>query len=145
MSSPDDRRTEKRLKYNWPVWFADDFNDSLCQGQMVDICSSGGAFTCYADRCPKLGQKLSARFSVPRFGEDNSFELENFIRDAYVSRVDEVSAFVRRVAVKFSDPLDFKPGEMTDDTEALAADDTLGFMGSAAHDAELEWMVGHQN
>jgi len=50
--SHEERRAEKRLRYNWPIWFAQDFDDILTQGQMVDVSSRGAAFTCYADRCP---------------------------------------------------------------------------------------------
>jgi hypothetical protein len=114
-----ERRAEKRLRYNWPIWFAEDYNDSLIQGQMVDVSSGGAAFTCYADRCPRAGDRITARFSVPRYGAGEAFDLENFMRSGHICRVDELSSFVRRVAVRFGEPLPFKPGEI-EDTEALA-------------------------
>ncbi len=52
MESGMERRREARLQYSWPVWFAEDFDDILTQGQMVDVSSGGAAFTCYADKCP---------------------------------------------------------------------------------------------
>ncbi len=119
-----ERRREKRLRYNWPVWFAEDFNDVLVQAQMVDISSGGAAFTCYADKCPYDGQHITTRFSVPRYGEDASFDLENFVRHGRICRVDQLSPFIRRVAVQFSEPLPFKPGEITD-TEALLTDNII--------------------
>jgi len=110
-----ERRTEQRLRYHWPVWFAEDFNEVLCQGQMVDISSRGAAFTCYANHsCPYSGQHIISRFSVPRFGSDDSFDMTNFIRDGSVCRVDEVNDFLRRVAVQFADTLPFKPGEQAE-------------------------------
>jgi len=121
MSDITERRVEKRLRYNWPIWFAEDYNDSLIQGQMVDISSGGAAFTCYADSCPRAGDHITARFSVPRHGTGDAFNLANFMRSAHICRVDELSPFVRRVAVQFGEPLPFKPGEIKD-TEALAAD-----------------------
>ena len=39
MENTLERRREKRLRYNWPVWFAEDFNAVLSQGQMVDVSS----------------------------------------------------------------------------------------------------------
>ena len=119
MNDIAEKRAEKRLHYNWPIWFAEDYNDSLTQGQMVDISSGGAAFTCYADGCPKAGDHITARFSVPRYGTDDAFDLENFMRSGKIQRVDELSPFVRRVAVQFGEPLPFKPGEI-EDTEALA-------------------------
>lgn len=118
MTDNNERRIEKRLRYSWPVWFAENFNDILTQGQMVDISSGGAAFTCYADKCPWPGQHITARFSVPRHDTGESFDLENFIRDGHICRIDEISPYVRRVAIQFADPLPFKPGELDNDSEA---------------------------
>jgi len=104
-----ERRAEPRLRYSWPVWFAEDFTDILTQGQMVDISSGGASFTCYADSCPSKGERITARFSVPRFSEEESFDLESFIREGRICRVEEMGPFLRRVAVQFSDPLPFQP------------------------------------
>ncbi len=108
----DERRTEQRLRYYWPIWFAEDPNEALAQGQMVDVSSRGAAFTCYAnDGCPYPGQHITARFSVPHYGPDDSFDMANFTRSAHVCRVDNVNSFLRRIAVQFAEPLPFKPGE----------------------------------
>lgn len=143
MSDNTERRGEKRLRYNWPVWFAEQFNDMLSQGQMVDICSGGASFTCYADRCPQQGQEITARFSVPRFDPDHgdSYDLENFIRKGRVCRIDEVSAFVRRIAFEFCDALPFKPGEVTD-TDALIIDECMSDIVNEQTDEQVEEVVG---
>ena len=53
MNATHERRTEERLRYHWPIWYAEDFNGELSQGQMADISSRAAAFTCYADeQCP---------------------------------------------------------------------------------------------
>ena len=115
MDNKSERRKEKRLRYHWPVWFAEDFNEILSQGQMVDISSSGAAFTCHADEsCPHPGQQITARFSVPRFGEDDSFDMASFTRAGRICRVDSVSRFLRRIAIQFVESLPFKPGEQDD-------------------------------
>jgi hypothetical protein len=115
MDKNNERRTEQRLRYHWPIWFAEDFNDILSQGQMVDISSGGAAFTCYADdSCPCPGQHITARFSVPRFGSEDSFDMANFVRSGHICRVDEVDRFLRRVAIQFAEPLPFKPGEQAE-------------------------------
>lgn len=123
MMEKTERRIEKRLRYSWPVWFAENFNDMLTQGQMIDISSRGAAFSCYADRCPWPGQHITTRFSVPRYDEENSFDLQNFIRDGHICRVDEISPYIRRVAIQFAQPLPFRPGET--ETDADAGDTTL--------------------
>lgn len=111
MDLNNERRAEKRLRYSWPVWFAENFDDILTQGQMVDVSSGGAAFTCYADCCPASGEHITARFSVPRFPEEDTFDLENFIRNGRICRVDELGPYLRKVAVQFSEPLPFKPAD----------------------------------
>jgi hypothetical protein len=112
MNENTERRREQRLRYQWPVWFAEDFGEALAQGQMVDISSGAAAFTCYADEsCPYLEQHITARFSVPHLGPNDSFDMESFVRSGHICRVDEVNRFLRRVAIQFAEPLPFKPGE----------------------------------
>ena len=115
MEKNSERRKERRLRYHWPVWFAEDFDEILLQGQMVDVSSQGAAFTCCNDQCcPYPGQDVTARFSVPQFDSDNSFGLASFTRTGKICRVDEVNGYIRRVAMQFAEPLPFKPGEQTD-------------------------------
>ncbi|HEW79776.1 MAG TPA: PilZ domain-containing protein [Phycisphaerales bacterium] len=115
MNENNERRREQRLRYHWPVWFAEDFNETLSQGQMVDVSSGGAAFTCHADEsCPYPGQQVTARFSVPCFGPEGSFDMASFTRSGSICRVDNVNRFLRRVAVQFANPLPFKPGEQAD-------------------------------
>ena len=112
MEEMAERRRERRLRYQWPVWFAEDFNGVLFQGQMVDVSSSGVAFTCFSDRgCPTPGQQITARFSVPRYMPDESFDVNDYIRNGSVCRIDHLPNGLRRVAIRFSNPLPFKPGE----------------------------------
>jgi hypothetical protein len=118
MSTTGERRIERRLCYNWPVWFAENIDGELSQGQMVDLSSKGAAFTCYADeRCPYPGQHVTARFSIPHYGPDNSFDMVDFIRAGRVCRVEGVNSALRRIALQFSEPLPFRPGEQTPQVE----------------------------
>jgi hypothetical protein len=106
-----ERRAERRLRYSWPVWFAEDFGRVLFQGQMIDLCSKGASFNSYTDQCPYQGQQITARFSVPRYESEEGFEMASFIRAGRVCRVKQSSPFVRRVAIRFAQELPFKPGE----------------------------------
>jgi hypothetical protein len=121
--SNENRRKEKRLQYNWPVWFADHYDGDveLSQGQMFDITSESASFTCYADKCPMEGEEITTRFSVPRHGDGDSFDMEHFIRSGKVFRIEQMSNFVRKVALEFAEVLPFRPGEV-EDGEALAVD-----------------------
>ena len=117
MTMTGERRREPRLCYNWPVWFAENFNDELSQGQMVDLSSRGAAFTCYADeRCPRSGQQVTARFSVPQYGPDDSFDMVDFVRSGHVCRVEGVNNALRRISIQFSEALPFRPGERAVET-----------------------------
>jgi hypothetical protein len=126
MDDTTDRRTEQRLRYYWPIWFAEDFNETLSQGQMVDLSSNGAAFTCHANNsCPYLGQYITARFSVPRFGPDDSFDMADFTRSGHISRIDEVNSFLRRVVIQFGEALPFRPGEQADGENESDAQDVV--------------------
>jgi hypothetical protein len=120
MDRDNERRRENRLRYYWPIWFAENPDSTLSQGQMVDISSTGAAFTCYAEEgCPHPGEYITARFSVPHYDVDEAFDMANFTRSGHVCRVETVNSFLRRVAVQFAEPLPFKPGEQANNkTEA---------------------------
>jgi hypothetical protein len=112
MDETCERRKEQRLRYHWPVWFAEDFNDMLSQGQMIDVSSGGAAFTCHADSYYLYpDQAITARFSIPMFGEDDSFNIASFTRTGRVCRIENINNLTQRVAVQFAQPLPFKPGE----------------------------------
>lgn len=104
-------RSESRLRYSWPVWFAENFDDMLAQGQMVDVSSKGAAFTCYADKCPQNGQNITARFSVPRHHSSDPFDMENFVKTGHICRIEDDGPYVKRIAVQFAEPLPFNPAE----------------------------------
>lgn len=115
METNNERRREQRLRYHWPVWFAEDFNGALSQGQMVDISSTAAAFTCRTnEHYPYVDQYLTTRFSVPRFQPGGAFDMANFTRSGRICRVDGINRFSRRIAVQFAEPLPFKPGEQAD-------------------------------
>jgi hypothetical protein len=117
MNGNAERRKEPRLRYHWPVWFAEDFNDELTQGQMADISSTSAAFTYYAHEFNTYpGQQITARFCVPRYGPDGSFDMADFVRYGQICRVDNVNSFLHRVAIRFSEPLPFEPGESAENT-----------------------------
>jgi len=112
MTRTNERRIEHRLEYYWPIWFTENFGETLSQGKMLDISSTGAAFSSYIDdSCPYHGQHIIAHFSVPRFGSDESFEMANFTRSGRICRVHEVHKFFRRIALQFAEPLPFRPGE----------------------------------
>ena len=112
MDNPKEKRLEKRLCHQWPVWFAKDFKEAVFQGLMVDVSSGGLSFTCDSDEnCPQPGQQLMARFSIPCCRDDNASAMTSFTRAGRVIRVDVVNNYVRRVAIQFDEPLSLKPGE----------------------------------
>ena len=124
METGHERRTEKRLRYCWPIWFSEDFDGMLSQGQMVDVSSRGAAFTCYADEArPHLGQNLTARFSIPRYGPDSAFDMTDVIRSANVCRVESSNGYLCRIAVQFAEALPFKPGEQPNAEDEAQAEE----------------------
>jgi hypothetical protein len=105
-------RLEERLRYQWPVLFAENFAESVSEGIMVDVSSGGMAFICRVDdNCPFLGQKLAMRFSIPRTEESNMSDMTSFTRKGCVLRVDSVNTSLLRIAIQFDEPLTLKPCE----------------------------------
>jgi hypothetical protein len=112
MDATENRRAEPRLRYHWPIWYTDHPENDVSQGQMLDVSSRAAAFTCYVrDFCPVPDQQITARFSVPQYGSEDSFGMADFTRTGRVARIDGINDLVRRVVVQFHEPLHFKPGE----------------------------------
>ena len=112
MENTKNRRLEERLRYQWPVLFAEDFTESVSEGVMVDVSSGGLAFICRIDEnCPEPGKQLAMRFSLPRTDEDNISVMTSFSRTGQVLRVEDVNTSLRRIAIQFDEPLTLKPCE----------------------------------
>ena len=111
MDNAQERRFEGRLRYHWPIWYADTGNEEVVQGQMIDVSSQAASFTCCDDFSPYEDQWVTARFSVPQYGEDQSFSMTDCIRTGHISRVERINGQMNRVVMQFHQPLDFKPGE----------------------------------
>jgi len=107
MDKTKERRREKRLRYQLPVWFAEDFNETVSQGVMVDISNSGIALTCNAnnanENCPHPGQQLTTRFSIPCFGTHDRSDMKSFTRTGHVCRVENITDNRCRVAIQFDE------------------------------------------
>jgi hypothetical protein len=112
MDKTKERRREERLRYRWPVWFAEDFTINVCEGLMIDVSSGGLAFTCKADdNCPYAGQRLVTRFSIPNMAAQDGAAMRSFTRSGDVVRVEALNNDLRRVAIQFHEPLSLKPCE----------------------------------
>jgi hypothetical protein len=112
MERTSEKRTERRLDYQWLMQYAKSVKDPLLQGRMVDISSRGAAFICMANqRCPNKDELVTTCFSVPRFDSSRSFDLTSHRRIGRVCRVDNVNNTLRRIAIQFAKPLPFRPGE----------------------------------
>ena len=114
MDQHSERRQEKRLAYRWPVWFSEDFAETMSQSLMVYISSGGIAFECRADdTCPHENQHLTVRFSIPRFEGDDPTATVSITRTGQVCRLEETESGIRRIAIQFDTPLALRPSEVT--------------------------------
>lgn len=119
MKVSNEQRLVRRLHFSWPVWFAEDFDGLLQHGQMSDVSIDGMAFICAGGQnIAQPGRIITIRFSVPRFGSDDSFHISNFVRSAHVCRAEGVNNNSTRIAVKFTEPLPFDPVEHTEENKA---------------------------
>ncbi len=114
MDDSSERRQEERLDYRWPVWFSEDFTQTMCQGLMVDVASGGIAFIC--DRgggSLSDGQHLTIRFSIPRFEGDDPTATVSITRTGNICRIENRTDGSRRVAIQFDTPLAVRPAEVS--------------------------------
>jgi hypothetical protein len=113
MDDNSERRREERLGYRWPVWFSEDFTQTMSQGLMVDVASGGIAFIC--DRSGESlhdGQHLTIRFSIPRFEGDDPTATVSITRTGNVCRIETLDDGSRRIAIEFDTPLGVRPAEL---------------------------------
>jgi hypothetical protein len=114
MERTDDRRREERLDYRWPVWFSEDFTQTMSQGLMIDVSSGGLAFHCDQEsQCPRSGQHLTVRFSIPRFEGHDPTATVSVTRTGEVRRVEEAECGLHRIALQFDQPLSVRPAELS--------------------------------
>jgi len=114
MDQHNERRQEERLDYQWPVWFSEDFAQTMFQGLMVDISSGGIAFDCPPEEMHlHADQHLTVRFSIPRFEGDDPTATVSITRTGHVRRVSEGKAGTARVAMEFDTPLALRPAEVS--------------------------------
>ena len=111
-----ERRREKRLQYQQSIWFGEDFNKRLYQGQMVDISSGGMAFNCdAAEKFACTGHRITTHFNVPHFDTNHSTDVLSFDRVGHICRITKQTENLHSLAIQFAEPLPFKPAEQDDD------------------------------
>ena len=116
LKSPDradyaDRRSEPRLRYFWPTWYSCDGSLDVQQGRMVDLCSGGMSFLAPQGDYPDPGDDIWLRSSYP-IVEDGKFGMASFTTIGRVLRMEQSTPMQRRIAVRFSSPLEHKPAEV---------------------------------
>jgi hypothetical protein len=112
MDNGAEQRQEQRLAYRWPIWFGEDLTKAVFLGLMEDVSSGGIAFTCTADHGRlQAGQRLTVRFSIPRFDELDSQATVGVTRTGQVRWATPASSGTHRVGVQFDVPLSLKPAE----------------------------------
>jgi hypothetical protein len=108
------------MSCHWPIWFYDDCDTRIIQGQLVDISSKAAAFTYYTHEKLLLpDHRIIVHFSTPVYGLSNSFAIRDFIRSGYILNVYQINELLYRIATEFEDVLSFKPGEQINEEEFL--------------------------
>ena len=114
MDDNSERRREDRLGYQWPVWFSEDFTQTMSQGLMVDVASGGIAFICDSDsENLSEGKHLTIRFSIPRFEGDDPTATVSVTRTGDICRIERLQDGSRRIAIEFDVPLAIRPAEVS--------------------------------
>ncbi len=112
MDNNTENRREERLSYRCPVWCGDDVTQTLFLGLMEDVSSGGIAFSCAAGHGPlQEGQRLTVRFSLPQFDNENPEAMVGITRTGHVRWLTPAEAGTCRVGLQFDTPLSLKPAE----------------------------------
>lgn len=86
MEKKQDRRKEKRLKFQWPAWFSYDENGEFFHGQIHDLSKTSVSFTIEPNHQPAIGTKIVVRFSYP-ISDKPFFNMGRYFQWAKVVRV----------------------------------------------------------
>ena len=106
-----ERRSEQRLRYFWPVWYSSDGSLDIQQGRMVDLSSGGVSFVAAEGTYPEEGEQIWLRSSYPLV-QDGGFGMASFTTVGRVLRKEVVGPLQRRLAVQFETPLEHSPAEV---------------------------------
>ncbi len=106
-----ERRSEQRLRYFWPVWYSSDGSLDIQQGRMIDLSSGGVSFVAAAGTHPDEGEQIWLRSSYPLV-QDGGFGMASFTTVGRVLRNETVGPLQRRLAVKFETALEHSPAEV---------------------------------
>ena len=107
-----ENRYEERLAYRWPVWFGEDMTQMIHSGLMLNVSSTGIAFTIQAaDRSlVQAGRGIAIRFSLPRFDEQDTAATVGVTRTGRVRWINAI-ADGYKIGLQFDTPLSLKPAE----------------------------------
>ncbi len=112
MDDNAENRREQRLSYRCPVWCGDEITQVLFPGLMEDVSSGGLGFTYQADQGHlQRGQRLTIRFSLPRFNDPDPQATVGVTRTGLVRWARAASGGVHRVGLQFDKPLSLRPAE----------------------------------
>ncbi len=112
MNTSTEQRHEPRLAYRWPIWFSEDLTKAVFLGLMEDVSSGGIAFS-YTVQHGRLqeGQRLTVRFSIPRFDSPDAPGTVGVTRTGQIRWVTPATSGTNRVGLQFDVPLSLKPAE----------------------------------
>ena len=119
MQNFNEKRSEKRLVFGWPMQFCREKDKDFIQGQMVDVSRTHAAFTCNPQFNPDSKDVLVVKITVPEYTSKDKFEKRDYIRFCTLFRVDQMSPLLKLIVVKFTAPLPFRPGEQKFGNQAV--------------------------
>ncbi len=117
MNNNAQKRREQRLSYRCLVWFGVDVTQALFPGLMEDVSSGGIGFAYAEPGRLHIEQRLTVRFSLPRFDVENRQASVGITRTGRIRSITATGDGTYRIGLQFEMPLSFKPVE-----EAARAD-----------------------
>ena len=119
MSTHNDRRSEVRIRFSWPLWFAFDNHPTMHRAQILDMNQHAVSFLCDGNT-PVPGQHVNTRFSYPQVGNEG-FEMGSYWHWGQIQRVKELHGGRKHVVMTLDAPLETHPaGSHAEPVMALA-------------------------
>jgi hypothetical protein len=104
IDNSQERRSKKRIRFSWPLWFGYDDNGDLFRGQVVDLSQEAISFSVNDSYVPSLGDHVFTRFSYP-LDDEQDFNVGHYMHWSEIIRVEHTPTGATRIAMRLHEPL----------------------------------------
>jgi hypothetical protein len=124
--SGDERRSERRLKYEYPMRFARASKNFIYRGGLENVNSKAAAFCYKRNEVKKDLKHVEIKAILPYIDADGKeFSYYRIQRKGKVIRIDRIDDKYDRAVILFDTPIPFEPASPTPDKYLQTRSETL--------------------